>query len=105
MHGTRTRWATLATAALFVTTFVGSLAIGAPSAFGDTPDAGNSTVVAAPTSVTADGTSTSTITVTLLDAGSTPVVGDTVTLAASGGTFYTISPASGPSNASALIKL
>ena len=77
---TRTRWASLATAALFVTIFAGSLAIGSPSAYGDPTDAGNSTVVASPTTVTADGTSTSTITVTLLDDNDAPVVGDDVTL-------------------------
>jgi hypothetical protein len=44
-----------------------------------------STVVAVPTSVPADNITTSTITVTLLDGGSNPVVGDTVTLTAGSG--------------------
>ena len=63
----------------------------------------NSTVVASPTSVTADGVTTSTITVTLLDASSAPVVGRTVTLASSRGATDTISAASGPSNASGVV--
>ena len=102
MHVTRTRRAALATAALFVTTFVGSLAIGAPSAFGAVTDAGTSTVVASSPSVTADGT-TDTVTVTLLDGASSPVAGDTVTLTPSGGTSSQISAASGPSNAGGVV--
>ena len=58
-----------------------------------TPTAGNSTVSAAPTSVEADGTTTSTITVTLKDTNSNPVSGKTVTLAAGSGssTITTVS--------------
>jgi ubiquitin len=48
-------------------------------------DATHSTVVANPTSVPADGTTTSTITVTLKDAHDNPVSGKTVTLAKSAG--------------------
>ena len=101
MHITRARRMTLATTALFFTTIVGSLAIGTPSAFGATTDAGNSTVAATPPTVTADGTQ-STITVTLLDAAHAPVVGDTVTLAPDGGSSD-ISAASGPSDAGGVV--
>jgi subtilisin family serine protease len=59
----------------------------------------NSTVTASPTSVTADGVTTSTITVTLLDSSSNPVAGDTVILSPSSGASI-ISAASGPSDAS-----
>ena len=52
--------------------------------------------------MTADGSTTSTITVTLLDAGSNPVSGKTVALAKSGGSS-TISAASGSSNASGVV--
>jgi adhesin/invasin len=48
-------------------------------------DAANSTVTASSPAVAADGTSTSTITVTLLDAGTYPVPGKTVTLAQTSG--------------------
>ena len=61
--------------------------------------AANSTVVANPTSVPADGASTSTITVTVLDASSQPVNGKTVTLGQGGGSS-TISPASATTNTS-----
>ncbi|MCX6873714.1 MAG: Ig-like domain-containing protein [Verrucomicrobia bacterium] len=62
--------------------------------------AGTSTVAASPTSQRADGVSTATITVTLLNATSNPVAGKNVTLASSraAGTD-TISAASGSSNA------
>jgi 5-hydroxyisourate hydrolase-like protein (transthyretin family) len=60
-----------------------------------------STVTASPTSVPADGATTSTITVTLMDAYSNPVSGKTVTLArSSGGTHSTITTVSGTTNAS-----
>ena len=65
-------------------------------------DAGTSTVVANPanpTPVPANGTASATITVTLLDASSNPVVGHTVTLD-DGAASSTIGAASGPSNAS-----
>ena len=65
--------------------------------------AGTSTVVAVPTSVVDDGVTTSTVTVTLLDANSKPVIGATVTLTPNGGTSSTVSAASGPSNASGVV--
>ncbi|SEE85996.1 Ig-like domain-containing protein [Ruania alba] len=55
-----------------------------------------STVTASPSSVRADGAATSTITVALLDADSSPVAGQEVTLTASGGS----SAVSAPSGAS-----
>ena len=61
-----------------------------------------STVTANPTSVTADGSTTSTITVTLLDANNNPVSGKTVTLSQGTGSS-TISAASGASNASGVV--
>ena len=66
-------------------------------------DAANSTVSASPSSVVADGVTASTVTVTLLDAGSNPAPGKTVTLASSRGATDTISAASGPSNASGVV--
>ena len=48
-------------------------------------DAGTSTVSASPSSVPADGSSTSTITVTLKDTGGSPLSGKTVTLTAGSG--------------------
>ncbi len=95
MHATRTRWAALATAAIFVTTFAGSLAIGSPSAYGDPTDGANSTVVASSPSEPADGT-TATITVTLLDDNDDPVAGDDVSLS-QGDTTSSISAESGSS--------
>ena len=63
-----------------------------------------STVVANPTSVVANGTMVSTITVTLLNANSSPVSGKTVTLAqTSGPGTPTIAPASGTSNSSGVV--
>ena len=61
--------------------------------------AGTSSVVASPTSVVADGSSISTITVTLKDGFGNPVSGKTVSLAALGGSS-TIATLSGTSNAS-----
>ena len=69
---------------------------------GCTADPGTSTVSASPPSVVADGTTTSTITVTLLDSVSNPVSGKTVTLAAGSGSSV-ISAASGPSDASGVV--
>ena len=67
-------------------------------------DAANSTVVAAPTSVASDGTTTSTITVTLRDASNNPVAGKTVTLASNRAEGVdTISAASGPSSSSGVV--
>lgn len=67
-----------------------------------TTSAATSTVVATPTSVAANGTTSSTITVTLRDSCGNPVIGNTVALAAGSGSS-TISPASGPSNASGVV--
>ena len=63
-----------------------------------TPTAGNSTVTANPTSITADGSTTSTITVTLEDAHNNPVSGKTVTLQGTGSS--TITAVNGTTNAS-----
>jgi len=65
-------------------------------------NSGTSNVIAAPTTVVADGVSTSTITVTLEDAGGNPVSGKTVTLAQGLG-HSTISAASGQSNSSGVV--
>ncbi|HYC49029.1 MAG TPA: DUF6701 domain-containing protein [Burkholderiales bacterium] len=65
-------------------------------------NADTSTVSANPASVPADGTSASTITVTLLDSGGAPRVGRTVSLAALSGSSA-ISPASGPSTAGGVV--
>jgi MSHA biogenesis protein MshQ len=59
----------------------------------------DSTVVAYPTTVSADGVSTATITVTLKDSAGTPVPGKTVTLAAGSGSSV-ITTVSGTSDAS-----
>jgi hypothetical protein len=66
-------------------------------------DAATSTVDSSPATVANDGVSTSTITVTLNDADSSPVAGKTVTLASDRGGLDTISAASGPSNASGVV--
>ncbi len=63
-----------------------------------TADADTSTVVANPLTIACDGITTSTITVTLLDASSNPMSGKTVTLASSRGATDTISAASGLSS-------
>jgi hypothetical protein len=66
--------------------------------------AGTSTVNASPASVLADGSTTSTVTVTLLDAGSNPVSEKTTTLAkTSGSGTPTISAASGPSSTAGVV--
>lgn len=62
-----------------------------------------STVSGSPASISADGATTSTITVTLLDAGGNPTPAKTVTLASSRGATDTISAASGPSSASGVV--
>ena len=67
------------------------------------PTAGNSTVTAAPSSVPANGSTTSTVTVTLKDVNSNPIAGKTVTLASDRGATDTISAASGASNASGVV--
>src|SRR5207237_184795 len=64
--------------------------------------AGTSTISATPTSVVADGATTSTITVTVKDAGNHPVSGKTVALSQGAGSSA-ISAASGPSNASGVV--
>jgi Invasin, domain 3/Bacterial Ig-like domain (group 1) len=67
-----------------------------------TGNATHSTVIASPTTVVADGATTSTITVTLKDVNDNPVSGRTVTLAQGGG-GSTISVASGASSASGVV--
>jgi lysophospholipase L1-like esterase len=67
-------------------------------------DAGTSTVAATPSPVPADGITTSTITVTLRDAGSVAVAGKTVTLASNRAPgIDTIAAASGVSNGSGVV--
>ena len=66
------------------------------------PNAIQSKVIASPSSAPADGASTSTITVTLKNAGGYPVSGKTVMLAQGGG-HGVISAASGTSNASGVV--
>ena len=66
------------------------------------PSASLSTVVASPTSVPADGTTTSTITVTLKNAAANAVAGKTVTLAQGAGSS-TISAASGASDVNGVV--
>ncbi len=68
-----------------------------------TPDAGNSTVLASPSLVPADGVTAATVTVTSKDAFGNPVVGKAVTLASSRGPKDTISVASGPSGADGVV--
>src|SRR5206468_2349545 len=65
-------------------------------------NAAHSIVSATPTAVVADGTTTSTITVTLKDVNDNPVSGKTVTLAEGTGSS-TISAASGASNTSGVV--
>ncbi|RQP13831.1 MAG: hypothetical protein EAS52_18735 [Parapedobacter sp.] len=65
--------------------------------------AGNSTVTRNPASVTADGTTFSTVTVTVKDADNQPISGTTVTLAQNAGANSQISTASGPSDASGVV--
>lgn len=72
-----------------------SLTVSAASAAPSPVDAINSTVLASPASVPADGISTSTITVTLKDAANNAVSNKPVTLASSRGAPDTISAASG----------
>src|SRR5690606_18374126 len=62
-----------------------------------------STVTASPTSVTADGEGTSTITVTLRDATGNAIPGPAVTLAATNGSS-TISEPSGTSDAAGMVS-
>jgi hypothetical protein len=66
-------------------------------------DAGQSRVVADPLTVTADGTASSTITVTLNDASGNPVEGKVVTLTQLPAGGSTISPASGTSTALGIV--
>ena len=90
--------------AIFTATDVSDSLVISPSTATVTFQAGavsaaNSTVAADPSSVTADGSTTSTITVTLKDANGTAVQGKTVELVSSRGTPPdTISPTSGVSN-------
>jgi hypothetical protein len=67
-------------------------------------DAATSTVSASAASIPPDGTTTATITVALKDANGFRVSGKTVTLASSRGAVDTISPASGPSDASGVVR-
>lgn len=66
-------------------------------------DPAESMMAATPTSLSANGISTSTITVTLNDGTGTPVSGKAVTLASSRGADDTISSASGMSDASGIV--
>jgi hypothetical protein len=82
-----------------------SLTAGTSAAFTVNPGAVSATtssVNMSPSSVPADGATTSTITVTLLDANSNPVSGKTVTLAQGSGSS-TISAASGASSATGVV--
>jgi autotransporter-associated beta strand protein len=63
----------------------------------------NSTVTASPSSVTANGTTPATITVTLLDASGNGIPGKTVTLASSRGETDTISAPSGDSDVNGVV--
>lgn len=63
-------------------------------------NAAQSTVAASPQSVTADGSGTSTITVTLKDSNANPVSGKTVALSQNSGGHSTIITVSGTTNAS-----
>jgi hypothetical protein len=63
------------------------------------PSTANSTIVPSPANVPADGTTTSTVTVTLLDANNQPVSGQAVTLAGNSGSHSTITTLSGTTNA------
>jgi len=66
-------------------------------------DAGTSTATAAPSTVPADGTTTSTVTVTLKDNSSSPVAGKTVTLVSSRSGSDTVSAASGVSSGTGVV--
>jgi len=65
--------------------------------------AASSTVVASPGAVVANGTSISTITVTVRDAYNNGIAGNTVTLASNRGSADTISAASGTSSAAGVV--
>lgn len=73
-----------------------------PGGGGPVVSATTSTVQASPASVPADGSTSSTITVTLKDGSSNPVAGKTVTVSAGGGSSA-ISAASGLSNPSGVV--
>ena len=64
------------------------------------PSQGPTTIVAAPTSILANNTQTSTITVTLLNAASAPVVGKTISLVETTALGTTITPTQPVTNAS-----
>lgn len=66
------------------------------------PAPNTSTIVASPTSLTADGTSASTLTITVLDPQGNPISGDSVTLSALG-TGNTLTPTSGTTNSSGVL--
>ncbi len=65
--------------------------------------AAKSTVTASPSEVAADGTTASTVTVTVIATDDNPVAGKTVTLASDAGTSSVISAASGPSDANGVV--
>ncbi|MBI4325718.1 MAG: Ig-like domain-containing protein, partial [Chloroflexi bacterium] len=65
----------------------------------------NSTVIASPAAIPADGVTAATITVTLRDTNNLPVSGKTVTLTSSRGGADTISAASGPSSSAGVVAL
>ena len=96
-----------ATTGYTITAAATGLTSGTSSSFNITAGAvtaAQSTVTASPGSVTADGTTTSTVTVTLKDAFSNPVSGKTVSLAKNSGPGTpTISAASGSSSASGVV--
>ncbi|MEI7902936.1 MAG: glycosyl hydrolase, partial [bacterium] len=67
------------------------------------PHAGNSTVLASPSLVPADGATAATVTVTLKDACGNPVAGKAVALVSSRGSKDTVAAASGPSDAKGVV--
>lgn len=83
------------------TTVVSASASATTSAASNPVNAGTSTVVASTASVPANNSTTSTITVTLKDAGGTPVSGKTVSL--SGNASATIQTSNNTSNASGVV--
>ncbi|MDI3297536.1 MAG: S-layer homology domain-containing protein [Bacillota bacterium] len=94
-HGWRERLAVVLAVLVAVFGFVSFYPY---SAFAATPDAGQSTVTASPTSVPGDGTTAATVTVTVKDASGSPNQGVTVRLAQGGGS--TIAAASSGSDTS-----
>ncbi len=91
---------TYTSSAGFVT---GTGSVVVPGATTTPADAITSTVAASPSSVAADGVSTSTIMVTLKNSSGSVVSGKTVTLASSRGATDTVAPATGVSNGSGIV--